>query len=91
MMSTTMLATTMNAAPIRTVAEMMGRSLVPIACRRGQADPLDVEDPLGEDRAGEQVGELEAEDRHHGDDRRPQGVLEVTRRSLSPLARAVRT
>ena len=63
-----MFATTMNAAPMRTVAEIIGRSVRCTASQPGQADALDAEDLLGEDRAGQQVGEVEAEDGHHRDD-----------------------
>jgi hypothetical protein len=40
------------------------------------ADAVDLEDPLGEDRAGQEGGEVESEDRGDRYDDGAQGVLE---------------
>ena len=63
-MSTTRLAITTIAAAVKTVAEITGKSNWLMACRLHLPDAVDLEDVLGEDRAGEQTGEVEAEDRH---------------------------
>ena len=88
-MSTSTLATTIRNAAISTVAAMIGRSLVPTASKRGDPDALDVEDPLEEHRAAQQLGEVETEDRHHRHQRRAQGVPQQ-RPSLAEALRARR-
>ena len=52
-----------------------------------EADAVDPEDALGEDRAGQQDPELDAEDGHHRHQRRAQGVLvddRALRQALGP-------
>ena len=71
-MSTTRLATTKMAAVSSTTPWMMGRSLVSMALQHERAQARDREDLLDDDRSSEQVGELDAEDRHG----RREGVLQ---------------
>ena len=85
-MSTTRFMIATAAAVQMTTPSTVGRSWVIAPLIREPAEPLDVEDRLGDDRAADEQRDVEAEDRDDRGQARAQPVLE----DHPPLGQALR-
>ena len=75
-MSTMRFMTTTATAPSMTTPTTVGRSWLNVAVDREPAEPLDVEDRLGDDRSADEQGDVHAEHRHDRGQARSQRVVD---------------
>ena len=89
-MSTSRFMITTANVPMSTTPSTAGRSCRNTESMAMKPRPVDVEHALGDHRAADEQRHVEAEHRHDRRQARAQAVPEITLRSDSPLARAVR-